>query len=302
MAESIGIVGGGALGTLLGAKLAKAGHHVRMAVRSAERREAILRESWGVHVADGAGALGDSTLVYLCVKAFDTETAAVELGVLPSTVGVASLQNGWGNLETLERTLAGHPLVAGATALGAYFDASGSLQASLSGGTTFAPWGETEIRWAEYAATLFESAGLKTETRRHARPTLWRKLVLNAGVNPLSAISGRTNGDVLDAPPLLHLAEAAAREAAHVGVSLGYWEPGIDPAPLVRTLLEETRSNRSSMAEDLARGRRTEIEEIVGPILRLAAEQSRPVPVLEALHALVLAATGQAPPDVIPGT
>ena len=298
MAESIGIVGGGALGSLLGAKLAKAGHYVRMAVRSAERREAIVREGWGVQVADSIDALAESTLVYLCVKAFDTEAAALELRALPPAIGVASLQNGWGNLELLEGALPGHPLVAGVTALGAYFDSSGALLASLSGGTSLAPWGETEIRWAEYAATLFESAGLKAETRRHARPTLWRKLVLNAGVNPLSAISGRTNGDLLTSPPLLRIAESAAREAAHVGVALGYWEPGVDPAPLVRSLLEETKDNRSSMAEDLARGRRTEIEEIVGSILRLAAEQNRPVPVLEALRSLILAAGPAAPTNV----
>ncbi|HEX5031158.1 MAG TPA: ketopantoate reductase C-terminal domain-containing protein, partial [Candidatus Eisenbacteria bacterium] len=162
-----------------------------------------------------------------------------------------------------------------------------------------APWGETEIRWAEYAATLFESAGLRAETRRLARPTLWRKLVLNAGVNPLSAISGRTNGDLLAYPPLLQLAESAAREAARVGIALGYWEPGVDPAPLVRSLLEETKDNRSSMAEDLARGRRTEIEEIVGSILRLAAEQNRPVPVLEALRSLILAAGTAGPADAV---
>lgn len=290
MAETIGIVGGGALGSLLGAKLAKAGHRVRMAVRSPERREAIQREGWGVQVADRAEALADTTLVYLCVKAFDTAAATNELAALPATVGVASLQNGWGNLEILERVLPGRPLVAGATALGAYIDPSGALQASLAGGTVFAPWDATEIRWAEYAATLFESAGLRAETRRQARPVLWRKLVLNAGVNPLSAISGRTNGDLLDSGPLVNLAEAAAREAAHVGVTLGHWEVGVDPAPLVRSLLEETRNNRSSMAEDLARGRRTEIEEIVGSILNLAAEQERPVPVLQALHALVRAA------------
>lgn len=299
MAESIGIVGGGALGSLLGAKLAKAGHHVRMAVRSAERRDAIVREGWGVQVAESVDALTESTLVYLCVKAFDTQAAALELRVLPPTIGVASLQNGWGNLEILEGTLSGHPLVAGVTALGAYFDASGSLLASLSGATSLAPWGETEIRWAEYAATLFESAGLRAETRRLARPTLWRKLVLNAGVNPLSAISGRTNGDLLAYPPLLQLAESAAREAARVGIALGYWEPGVDPAPLVRSLLEETKDNRSSMAEDLARGRRTEIEEIVGSILRLAAEQNRPVPVLEALRSLILAAGTAGPADAV---
>jgi 2-dehydropantoate 2-reductase len=67
----------------------------------------------------------------------------------------------------------------------------------------------------------------------------------------------------------------------------------------VRSLLEETKDNRSSMAEDLARGRRTEIEEIVGSILRLAAEQNRPVPVLEALRSLILAAGTAGPADAV---
>lgn len=290
MAESIGIVGGGALGTLLGAKLAKAGNNVRMAVRSPARRDAILSEGWSLRVDASVEALVESTLVFLCVKAFDTAQAAAELRALPEVAGIASLQNGWGNLETLEGALPGRPLVAGTTALGAYIDASGSLQASLAGSTTFAPWDGTEIRWAEYAATLLESAGLRAETRRHARPTLWRKLVLNAGVNPLSAISGRTNGELLDSAPLLRIAEAAAREAAHVGAALGHWELGVDPAPLVRALLEETRGNRSSMAEDLSHGRKTEVDEIVGSILRAASEHARPVPVLEGLYALVHAA------------
>ena len=290
MAESIGIVGGGALGTLLGARLAKAGHRVGVVVRSPARREALLREGWGFRVEERADALARCTLVYLCVKAFDTAEAAVALAPLPSTVGLASLQNGWGNLDTLERAMPDRPLVAGATALGAYIDEHGLLQTSVAGGTTFASWDGTEIRWAEYAATLFESAGLRAETRRHARQVLWRKLVLNAAVNPLSALRGRTNGDILEQPSLLPIAEAAAREAAHVGTTLGYWEPGVDPAAIVRALIEETKGNRSSMTEDLARGRRTEIEEIVGAVLRAAAEQDRPVPVLAALHALLRAA------------
>ena len=296
MAESIGILGGGALGTLLGARLAKAGHHVAVVVRSPARREALLRDGWGFRVDESADALAGCTLVYLCVKAFDTAGAAGALASLPVTVGLASLQNGWGNLETLEQAMPGRPLVAGATALGAYLDEHGQLQASVAGGTTFASWDGTEIRWAEYAATLFESAGLRAETRRHAREVLWRKLVLNAAVNPLSALRGRTNGDILVQPSLLPIAEAAAREAAHVGTALGYWEPGVDPAAIVRALVEETEGNRSSMTEDLARGRRTEIEEIVGVVLRAAAEQDRRVPVLAALHALIRAA-GTRPPE-----
>ena len=290
--ETVGIFGAGALGTLLAARLTRAGHAVHVFARSPARREALEREAADAIVEGSAAGLASATVILVCVKSYDTPAAALELARVQTDAGFCSLQNGWGHMETLEAALPRSPLLAATTSLGAYFDAGGSLHASTSGATSVAPWNRTEYRWAEYVATLFQSAGLGAEARREAKPMLWRKLVLNAAVNPIAVLGGIPNGAILDSPALLRIAEAAAREAAEVGALAGHLpaqEP-FDPIPTLHRLLEDTRDNRSSMAEDLAHGRRTEIDAIVGSIVREAAAQKRAVPVLEALLALVRAA------------
>jgi 2-dehydropantoate 2-reductase len=292
MAETVGVVGVGALGSLLALKLARAGHTVLALARTEARRAALAADApHGLTVARHPDALRPASLIFLCVKARDTESAAAGLAPLgPRFPGVCSLQNGWDHMELLERALPGAPLIAGATSLGAYFDEGGSLQASLEGQTLLAPWGATEARWAEYAATVLTSAGLRAEPREDARRILWRKLALNAAVNPLTALLDRENGALLETPALARIARAAAREAAAVGARLGFLPEGYDPVPRLERLLAETRGNRSSMAEDLARGRPTEAEAILGPILRGAREEGVETPVLAALAELLRAA------------
>ena len=285
MAETIGIVGAGSLGTLLALKLQKAGHSITVLARSPGRRESLRRD--GVRSESDPAALRDATLVFLCVKSYDTAAAVPALAVLEPTTGICSLQNGWGNLETLESGLPGAPLVAGATSLGAYFDETGMFHVSTDGPTTLAPWAGSEFRWAEYAASLLESAALRAEVVHTARTVLWRKLVLNAAVNPVSALAGTRNGAILESIALRRIADAAAHEGAIVGVALGHVEAAFDPIPPLSRLLEETRENRSSMAQDLARQRRTEIDSIVGSIVRAGHEVDQRVPTLESLWTLV---------------
>ena len=117
------------------------------------------------------------------MKSYDTEDAANALAGAGVGSAVASLQNGWDHMETLRRALPKSPLLAGATSLGAYFDEHGAIHTSTEGSTWFAPWGETDVRWAEYAAMLFQSAGLSAEATRDALGFSWRKLMLNAAVN-----------------------------------------------------------------------------------------------------------------------
>jgi len=290
MAETIGVLGAGALGTLLATRLHRAGHIVHIYTRNPARREALRLEGTIPHVDEGPEGLQPATLVFLCVKSYDTGTAARSIAGVGIASAVCSLQNGWGNMEILEAALPRSPLIAGATSLGAYLDEAGALHASARGATRFAPWRNTEFRWAEYAATLFEGADLKADASRDANGTLWRKLVVNAAVNPISAISGRPNGAILESGPLRRIAEAAAREAAGVGIQAGYLEPGFDPIPLLRAVLEDTHENRSSMAEDLAHGRRTETDAIIGAVIRAGRQVGEPVPVLEGIRALISAA------------
>lgn len=291
--ETIGVFGAGSLGTLLAARLTRAGHAVHVLARTPARRDALRREAPDAAVEEQAAGLAPATVIFVCVKAYDTAEAARALAGVETGAGVCSLQNGWGHMEVLGAALPRSPLLAATTALGAFFDDGGALHASTEGLTSVAPWKSTEYRWAEYVATLFESAGLRAEARRDPEAMLWRKLALNAAVNPLSVLGGVPNGAILDSPPLLRIAEAAAREAAAVGLRAGRLQENFDPIPPLHRLLDATRWNRSSMAEDLARGRRTEIDAIVGSIVREAAAQGRPVPVLDAL--LTLVRTAEAP-------
>lgn len=292
MAETIGVVGTGALGSLLALKLARAGHAVHALAHSEARRAALAAEAHHGLSADLAPeSLRPVSLLFFCVKARDTAAAAQALATLgPRFPGVCSLQNGWDHMEVLERLLPGAPLLAGATSLGAYFDASGTLHGSLEGATLLAPWGATEARWADYAATVLSSAGLPAEAHDDARRILWRKLALNAAVNPLTALLDRPNGSLLEREPLLRIAREAAREAARVGTRLGHLPENYDPVSRLERLLDETRGNRSSMAEDLSRGRPTEADAILGPILRAARQERLDTPVLDALDALMRAA------------
>jgi len=193
-------------------------------------------------------------------------------------------------METLASMLPGTPLVAGATALGAYFDSGGALHTSVDGPTFLAPWDGTERRWAEYAASVLESAGIHADAHGEVKAVLWRKVCLNAAVNPLTALLDCPNGALLERPALLRVARAAAAEAARAGMRLGRLPIGFDPEPLLEGLLHDTRANRSSMAEDLARGRRTEADAIVGAATRAGLEAGEPTPVLDALLALIVAA------------
>jgi 2-dehydropantoate 2-reductase len=295
LAETVGVVGAGALGSLLALKLARAGHTVRVLSRSEERRAALASDPpHGLTVERDPSALAPASLLFLCVKARDTEEAARAVLTLgPKLPGVCSLQNGWDHMAVLERMLPGAPLIAGATALGAFFDEARTLHASLEGGTLLAPWGATEARWAEYAATVLASAGFKAEAREDAPAILWRKLALNAAVNPLTALANRPNGALLDDPALFKIAAEAAREAVRVGIRKGHLPADYDPVPRLARLLEETRANRSSMAEDLARGRPTEADAILGALLRAAREEGEPAPVLAALAVLIRTAEGR---------
>lgn len=290
------MLGAGSLGTLLAARLARAGHAVRVVARSEERRHSLAREAPDAAVVAGAAGLAPATVIFVVVKSGETDAAARDIAATGTDAGICSLQNGWGHMEVLEAALPRSPLLAAATALGAYFDDSGALHVSTDGLTSIAPWKATEYRWAEYVATLFESADLRAEARRDAEAMLWRKLVLSAAVNPLSVLGGTPNGAILDSRALLRVAEAAAREAAEVGLRAGRLPEGFDPVPHLHRLLEDTRGNRSSMAEDLARRRPTEIDAIVGSIVREAAVLGMTVPVLDALLALVKAAEGTPKP------
>jgi 2-dehydropantoate 2-reductase len=291
-APVIGIVGGGALGTLLASRFLARGADVRVVTRSSGSRHLELkRDHPAVRLGHDFGALEGTELVFLCVKAYHTRDVARSLTSLHlDKVAICSLQNGWGNLDLLDQALPSLPLLAGATSLGAYLDDLGLLHATDRGTTVIAPWRPTDLPAAERAVAMIRDTGLLSEARPDARAVLWRKLVLNSAVNPITALAHCTNGALLQELSLFEIARRAAREACQVGESLELLDPDFDPEEALRAILRETAGNLSSMREDLARGRRTEVEEITGAIVSLGEKAGQPTPVQSALLTLVRAA------------
>jgi len=292
MADAIGMVGGGALGTLLASRfLAKKADvpDVRIVSRSGgPRHDALKRDHPSLQTGSDFGILRGSSILFLCVKAFHTEDVARSLAALRlSDSSVCSLQNGWGNMEILDQALPDLPLLAGATSLGAYLDDRGLLHATDRGTTVVAPWRPGDFPAAERAAESLRGTGLLAEARHDARAVLWRKLVLNSAVNPVTAIAHCANGALAQEPGLFEIARLAAREATRVGEALGFVDHGFEPEEALRSILRETAGNISSMREDLSRGRRTEIEEITGAIVSIAESAGVPVPIQAALLTLV---------------
>lgn len=293
----IGIVGGGAIGLTFAAALASA-HDVVVLVRRREVADALTRDGIAlagdtetelvpVRATVDARDFADRDAVVVAVKAYATRDALAPLrGVLPAHALIASIQNGLDNDAAARDALPGARVVAGSTTQGAIGLGPGRVRPAAAGTTIFARDDSAAPRSADLAAA-FTGAGLRAEVADDIAPVLWRKLVVNAAINPLGALAGRSNGAVADDPDLAPLARALAGEAAAVAAADGVT---IDaPWTLVEAAARATTANRNSMLQDVEAGRPTEIDAIAGAVLRRAAAHGIAVPLTETIARLVRA-------------
>lgn len=299
--ERVVVVGPGAIGLLLAASFARAGIRVRLLDYRPERARKIDAE--GVTVIDAAGAShryqipcstgansGElATHAFLAVKAHDTERAVIRVLDLLAPSGVlVSFQNGIRHVELIREYLPTERTVFGATAQGATRIATGRVRHCGSGETIIA----AEDRNRDGVA---EVADLLNRTEIHASVgidlpfILWRKLLLNAAINPVTAILGIRNGKVTRIPGAWELAAACFREAREVaGLAVGP-EIGQVTEDDLRELCEKTAENVSSMLQDVRSGRRTEIHALNGVVVEEAGRHGRDAPVNRVVVQLVTA-------------
>ncbi|MBV8368617.1 MAG: 2-dehydropantoate 2-reductase [Candidatus Eremiobacteraeota bacterium] len=291
----IGIVGAGAIGLTLGAALAKA-HDVLVLARRAATAELLARD--GITVAGEAEAkqvrvhatieperFADRDAVLVAVKAYATADSLAPLrGVLPAHALVASVQNGIDNAAHARAALPENRVIAGSTMQGAISLGEGRVRVVNRGETTFAR-DDRALPTSFDLAHAFIEAGLEARVVDDVEPVLWRKLLVNAALNPLGALAARTNGAVATDPDLAPLAEILAAEAAAVAASEGV-EAG-DPWGTVEAAARASAANRNSMLQDLDAGRPTEIDAISGAILRRARAHGIAVPLTETMLRLV---------------
>jgi 2-dehydropantoate 2-reductase len=303
---SVVVVGPGAIGTLLAVRLARLGCEVALLHRAAARAAALRRGGIRLEGPDGpvamdlpvsgsAAALSPPAFLCLCVKAFDTR-AALERArpLLAGGCTVVSFQNGLGNAEAAATIAGAGRVVCAATACGATRLADGVVREAGRGPTLVAPFVPAGAVAAERFCALLQEAGLEAAACPDAAAVLWSKLVVNAAINPVTALHSVPNGALLEQEDLRDMAASAARETAAVAGAAGVRLRFDDAAEEVRRVCAATAGNISSMLQDLRAGRRTEVEFINGAVVNEAQRYSVPAPVNTDLLARVLTLSASA--------
>ncbi len=295
--DSVLIVGTGAMACLFASRLAAVGIPVTMLGTWREGLETLRQHgvtvvedggqerAYPVHVTDDPSECRGAQLALVLVKSWQTERAARQLAQCLVAEGVAlTLQNGMGNREKLAEALGARRVALGVTTLGATLVGPGRVR----------PAGEGVIALSihsrlEPLKALFRRADFSLEDAPDPDALLWGKLVINAAINPLTALLGVPNGALLERPSARALMATVAREAAAVAQALGIRLPYTDPVAAAENTARRTASNRSSMLQDLLRGSPTEIDAICGAVVRSGEQADVPTPVNRTLWQLVKA-------------
>lgn len=242
-----------------------------------------------VRVAAGVDDLPPCDVALILTKASQTAASAAEAGQVLAPDGVAvTLQNGLGNREALAAAVGPDRATQGVTLQAASLRGPGVLVHGGEGPTHLAERtpGDPVLR---ALAGLLARAGFETHVAADVEVLLWSKLVVNAAINPLSALLRVPNGALLDSPAARALLVEAAREVAAVAAAQGIALPFEDAGAYVERAAALVRLNRSSMLQDALRGAMTEIEPINGAVMRAGAAGGVPTPVVTLLYRLVKA-------------
>jgi 2-dehydropantoate 2-reductase len=289
------IEGTGAMACLFAARLSQAGFGVTMsgtwqeALKALKENGVSLVEGDGkeraypVRVAERACKRGHYEQALVLVKSWQTEQAAAGLQQCLSPNGLAlTLQNGLGNQEKLSAVLSAKRVCLGVTTAGATLLGPGRARAGGNGKISLG-----RHPGIEPLADALHQAGFSIEVVYDPQALLWGKLVINAAINPMTALMRVSNGELLNRPSARALMCEAAREAARVAAAKSITLPYPDPVAAVEEVAERTAANHSSMLQDIFRGALTEIDAINGAIVRAGEEAAVPTPVNLTLWRLV---------------
>ena len=268
------IVGMGAMASLIGARLAA---HAKVKLlgtwkqgMEVARRDGLHLEDNGqlcrakVEVASHPEQCAGAKTALVLVKSWQTARAAEMLSQCLATDGVAlTLQNGLGNLEILEAALGEARTAMGVTTLGASLLGPGRVRAGGVGPTHVASHPRLEP-----LVHLLQAAGFEVQQTEDLASLVWGKLVINAGINPVTALLEIPNSELLQRSRAHRVMIKAARETAAVAAARGIELPYADAATAVERVAERTASNSSSMLQDIHRGAPTEIDAISGAIVK----------------------------------
>jgi 2-dehydropantoate 2-reductase len=295
----VAVLGAGAVGSFFGGLLARAGAPVTLIARP-QHVEAInrnglfidgmnLREPIPIAASTQVADAASAALILFCVKTVDTETAARALAphLAPGAL-VMSCQNG---VDNCERIGAATGIEAIAAAVYVAVSLSGPGRVLHSGRSEFVignlPRQQRSQDELERLAGVFRRAGIGCAVSANLEGELWMKLILNCAYNAISALGRSPYAAMTANPQVRETMRQVAKEVIAVASAAGVRLPPGDAVDATIRLADSMPGQISSTAHDLARGRPTEIDSLNGYIVRRGQQLGVPVPVNQALYALV---------------
>jgi 2-dehydropantoate 2-reductase len=278
--------------------LARAGHTVTLVGRAAHvdvvRRSGLLLDMASFHgyvtmeAAVDASAIAGAQVVLVCVKSTDTETAGREmLPYLGADTTVLCLQNGVDNAERLQVVL-GRAVVPAVVYVATEMAGPGHVRHHGRGELVIGPSVASEA-----IATAFSHAGVPTQVSDNVIGALWAKLILNCAYNALSAVTQMPYGELVKNPGVPPVMADVVRECLAVAGAAGVKVPG-DVDEAVRQIARSMPTQLSSTAQDLARGKPSEIDYLNGYVVRQGEALGIPTPANRVLHTMVKLLEGRA--------
>jgi len=285
-------MGAGAVGCYYGGMLARAGHTVTLVARP-QHVQAIeangLRmetrtfdEQVRLAASSEPAAVQGADLVLFCVKSTDTESAGAQIRPhLKPDALVLCLQNGVDNAERLRGVLPQHAVAAAVVYVATEMAGPGHMRHHGRGELVIEP-----SQRSQAVAQALVAAGVPTEISDNVRGALWAKLILNCAYNAVSAIAQRPYGENVQGEGIPAVMDDVVDECLAVARAEGVSVPG-DIHAAVRNLAGTMPRQYSSTAQDLARGKRSEIDYLNGLVVRRGEALGIATPANRVLWALV---------------
>jgi len=296
----IAIIGPGALGCLIAGLLKqKTKEEIWLLDNDHERAQKIQKEgisiegmnthtAISINVTADAKTIGECDLAVFCVKSYSTEDACKAIKeVVSDKTYVLTLQNGIGNVQVLNDHFGRERVIAGITNHGATLIDVGRVRHAGKGDTIIGNEGGRVLGFIRDTANLLSKAGFETKVSKDIDSVIWSKLVINVGINALTAVTRLNNGRLVEYDTSREVLRLAVQEAVKVvkrkRIKLAY----DDPIQKVESVCKATAANVSSMLQDVLNKKRTEIDFINGAIVRQAKSFGIATPVNDALTNLV---------------
>jgi 2-dehydropantoate 2-reductase len=298
--QKIYVLGAGAVGCYFGGMLARVHQDVTFIARP-ERVEALnasglemdckaFHETIQVKASSDLSTLKDADLVLLSVKSLDTERTLAEVkSVLPNKAVILSLQNGVANIDIASKMIA-NPVYAAVVYVAAGMIGQSTMKhhgrGELLVGSLGAASASDDQSLSEICG-LFEGAGVPCSIAPQIKRDMWLKFLVNCSFNAISGIGQISYGEMVKSPEIVKLIEEITKEflaiAALEGVKISMSEALAANDSIATTMVTQV----SSTAQDLARGKMTEMDFLNGYIVELGKRYGVPTPYNESVHALV---------------